>query len=221
MAVRPIFIPRQEAVGVDVINVEFQWFPGFSIAQKQRSIHALHEAFLTTHASSRIMEISSKSPTPMGVALSAFNLSTTVGLLGRKGPFTVEAAFQGSKVFSLGGPFEELIGNDSRRARKDERLQNSGALEGFQFSNHHFPLLPRTFFYDWLYINVLLQNEALVDALTPFNAFTDIEFNPKRSLNCQAGALALFASLRLNKIPLSALQDPYVFCQLAYGAALD
>ena len=216
MATRPVFMPKQHAVGVNVVNVEFEWFPGFSIAQKQRSIGALHTAFVTEHPDAHVLEISSKSPIATGVALSAFNLATD-GLPGTAGPFTVEAAFQGSKVFERGGPFHELIGSDSRRARKDERLRSSGSLTAFQFGQQVFPLLPRTFFYDWLYINVLLENTALVEALATYTAFTDIEFNPKRSLNCQAAALALFTSLRINGVPVEALRAPDMFMSLAYG----
>lgn len=217
MAVRPVFLAKKDTVGIDTINVDFQWFPGFSTAQKQRSIKALHAAFITQYPTAQVVEISSKSPIPMGTALSAFNLSTTA-MPGYAASFNVEAAFQGSKVFEQGGPFCELIGTDARQARKDERLRNSGALTAFQFGDLLFPLIPHTFFYDWLYINVLLKNEPLMEALMPFNAFTDIEFNPKRSLNCQAGALALFTSLRLNNVPLEDLRDPRRFKTLAYPA---
>lgn len=176
MAIRPVFMPKHNAVGIRVVNVEFEWFPGFSVAQKQRSIGALHAAFAAEYPEAHVLEISSKSPIATGVALSAFNL-TADGLPCVAGPFTVEAAFQGSKVFEHGGPFHELIGSDSRRARKDERLQSSGALTAFQFGQQVFPLLPRTFFYDWLYINVLLKNTALIEALSAYTAFTDIESN--------------------------------------------
>lgn len=216
MAIRPVFVAKQDAIGIDIINVNFEWFPGFSVAQKQRSIASLHEAFLANNPSTGLMEISSKSPCATGVALSAFNLSAPA-FLDRNDSFTVETAFQGSKVFSDGGPFTDLVGHDSRSARKDERLRSSGSLIHFEFCGLKFPLLPRTYFYDWLYINVLLENAHLVAELEAFSAFTDIEFNPKRSLNCQAAALALFSSLRANGVDMEQLRDPSTFKQLAYG----
>ena len=39
-------------------------------------------------------------------------------------------------------------------------------------------------------------NPELADQLMAFDAFTDIEFNPNRQINCQAAAAALYVSLR-------------------------
>ena len=41
-------------------------------------------------------------------------------------------------------------------------------------------LNPKTIFYDWLYINAVLENPLLAAELLKYNAFTDIEFNPKK-----------------------------------------
>ena len=46
------------------------------------------------------------------------------------------------------------------------------------------------------HINALLENEKLAAAVLEYDAFTDIEFNPDRSLNCQAKAAACFVGLR-------------------------
>ena len=50
-------------------------------------------------------------------------------------------------------------------------------------------------FYTWLYLNALIQNQSLADELLDFDGFTDIEFNPKKSINCQAASAAIFKSL--------------------------
>ena len=57
------------------------------------------------------------------------------------------------------------------------------------------PLNPKTVFYNWLYINAVLENPLLAAELLKYNAFTDIEFNPAKSINCQAKAAALFVAL--------------------------
>lgn len=57
------------------------------------------------------------------------------------------------------------------------------------------PLNPKTIFYDWLYINAALENPLLAAERLKYNAFTDIEFNPEKSINCQAKAAALFVAL--------------------------
>ena len=58
-----------------------------------------------------------------------------------------------------------------------------------------FRLEPRTFFYDWLYVSALAGHPELVNELEHRAAFTDIEFNPKRSINCQAHSVALFQGI--------------------------
>ncbi|TOQ51820.1 hypothetical protein CGG93_25310, partial [Vibrio parahaemolyticus] len=90
-----------------------------------------------------------------------------------------------------GGPFKDLFGFDSLAAKKDLRLKQSGNLVSFEFFGMEFPLVPRTYFYDWLYINALMQHSELTDQIMDFDGYSDIEFNPKKSINCQAHAIAL------------------------------
>ena len=194
MAKRPIYIPEVDGdVFVRTIPVEFQWYPGMAPVQKQRSIVSLHEAALKRGLCSRALEVSSKSTIALGVQLSAFNLTVTTTRFQRT--FTVEAAYQSSKVFEHGGPYKDLLYGLSKDAKKDPRLRESGHLLYFEFFGQRWELEPRTSFYDWLYINALHKNEEAVEALREFDAFTDIEFNPERSVNCQAYSVALYSSL--------------------------
>ncbi len=195
MATRPLFVPKRNSIGVDEVMIDFDWFPGFSKSQKQKSIDSLHkEAKLKGF--NKILEISSKSELELGINLSAFNLIITTQKQKKK--LTVETAFQGSKVFEKGGPYKDLFGLDSLKAKKDIRLKESGNLKSFNFFGMEFPILPRTFFYDWLYINALLQNHDLLEQVKTFDAFSDIEFNPEKSINCQAHAVALYLSILNN-----------------------
>lgn len=82
-----------------------------------------------------------------------------------------------------------------REAKRDERLKQSGRLAGFTFDGKEFPLEPKTIFYDYIYINALFENKELAKEIMKYDAFTDIEFNPDKSLNCQAKAAATFVSL--------------------------
>jgi hypothetical protein len=196
MALRPIFIPTPGAETlVETRTIDFKWFPGMSVAQKQRSVDSLQAAAQDAMPSlSRILEVSSKSRDELGVALSAFNLSFTT----RRHNLTmsVECAFQGSKVFENGGPFKDLFQKTSREAKLDERIKSSGRLTKFSFFNMDWGLEPRTAFYDWLYINALRkQPDSVIDQIISYSAFTDIEFNPDKSINCQAYSIALFVSL--------------------------
>ena len=74
-------------------------------------------------------------------------------------------------------------------------MQNSGRLIGFDFNNIKWQLKPINAFYDWLYINALCQNPELSNKILNYKGFSDIEFNPNKSINCQARAAALFVSL--------------------------
>jgi hypothetical protein len=198
MAKRPIFIPDPNGPPyVKVVEVEFKWYPGFAKSQLQKSIASLHEAS-EQQGISPILEISGKSTSTLGVSLSAFNLEleTPSWLM------SVECAYQGSKVFEKGGPYHELYSVSSREAKTDKRLRDSGELIGFNFCGEEFPTEPQTVFYDWLYITALWQqkNPNLTQELMKFEGFSDIVFNPKRSLNCQARAAALFVSLSQNEL---------------------
>lgn len=195
MAERPVFLPVfNDQRFVDVDFIEFKWFAGMSVSQKQRSVDSLHQATRKTKHDIRLLEISSKSTSALGVNLSAFNLSFTT----QKHNLTmsVESAFQGSKVFERGGPYKDLFWCTSRDAKRDPRLVSSGRLICFEFFKDRWPLEPLTSFYDWLYINALSkQPGSVIDELLAYNAFTDIEFNPDKSINCQAHSAALFVSL--------------------------
>ena len=193
MATRPVFISVPSNPNyLDIDEIEFEWFPGFSVKQKQRSIASLHESFKNKYSSLNILEISSKSENELGVALSAFNLTIETK---KNMSFSVETAFQSSKVFEHGGPYSDLFGRTSREAKKDPRLKTSGKLIRFQYFNRTWPLEPKTLFYDWLYINALSLNTDLSKLILEYDAFSDIEFNPEKSINCQARSAALYISL--------------------------
>lgn len=130
-----------------------------------------------------LLEASSASPSPLGRSLSAFNLKTD-RFTDR--PVSVECLFQAGKVFTAGGPYKDLLGKQSWQAKKDMRLRTSGSLVSFDLCGERFPLEPRTFFYNWLYINALRDNPELADEVVKYDAFSDIFFNPERQVNCQA-----------------------------------
>jgi hypothetical protein len=191
MSERPIFVPGAHRRYVDEIMLDFDWSPGFAPVQKQKNIRKLHAAAKEA-GYFPILEVSTKSENPLGVQLSAFNLR--LNLFDRLVP--LESVFQGSKVFEEGGPFEDLYLVSPREARSDERVRNSGSLIGFSIADSHFPTRPRTCFYDWLYISALYPRRDELGALDDFAGFSDIEFNPERSINCQARSCALFVALR-------------------------
>ena len=213
MARRPVFVPDSDKPYVSEVSLDFEYFPGSSIQQKQRSVASLHASYVARFPSSRVLEVSSKSERDIGVQLSAFNLM--IEHPGR-GSYSVECAFQASKVFLHGGPFVDLFNASSRAAKTDRRLRESGELVGFRYLTDQFPLDPKTYFYDWLYASALCRHDKLVEQVMMFDAFTDIEHNPERAINCQARTLAKVVGLARAGLLADALQSPRAFLELGY-----
>ena len=194
MANRPFFIPndnKDELVKTEL--VEFKWFSGFAKVQKQKSISSFHENISKQFKYNKILEISTKSKDKLGVKLSAFNLKINF----KDKEYFLESLFQGSKVFSNEGPYEDIYKKESIDAKKDERIKRSD-LKEFSFFGEKFTL--EFDFYSWLYFLALKQNKKLTDEMLHYQAFTDIEFNPEKSLNCQAYSAALYLSMIKNNI---------------------
>ncbi|KRG77709.1 hypothetical protein ABB28_00715 [Stenotrophomonas chelatiphaga] len=220
MAERPLFIPSTEGPAlVRTKYVDFQWFPGMATSQKQKSVDSLHAASLKLSGINRVLEVSSKSREELGVALSAFNLTFTT--LKHNRTFSVECAYQGSKVFERGGPFVDIFGITSREAKKDVRLRSSGRLTGFRFFGTDWGLEPQTAFYDWLYINALKKQPGVTEQLMDYSAFSDIEFNPERSINCQAYSVALYLSLHKRQLLKEATSSKEAFLRIVGAAAIS
>ena len=213
MAKRPVFEVVLRPHLFNRREVEFQFFSGFSDAQKRRCIQSLHQSYLEAYPGKKVLEISSKSEEELGVKLSAFNLQLEL----ENGELTsVESAFQGSKVFENGGPYTDLLTASSRAAKKDARLKNSGMIVAFSFLGDTFTTEPKTGFYNWLYINALKCYNDLTEQLVEYDAFTDIVFNPQKSLNCQAEAAAIYVSLHRQGLLEQAMQSKDSFLDTAY-----
>lgn len=192
MATRPVFVPEMGGKSlVSEIPIDFKWNPGMAPSQKKKNIVALHEA-AKQRGLYQLLEISSKSEEEVGRRLSAFSLKLDVGETNAY----LECVYQASKVFREGGPYLDLLFVSPREAKKDPRLRNSGDLIRFELEGKHFPLSPKSAFYDWLYIKALVPHLDWIRKRVPYRGFTDIEFNPKRSINCQARAFAELIALQ-------------------------
>ena len=192
MAERPVFVPTMTgSMLVHEIPISFLWHPGLAAAQKKKNVDELHHA-ASVRGLSPLLEISSKSELEVGRRLSAFHLKISV----EDRETTVECAFQGSKVFEKDGPFTDLYWVTSREAKRDPRVRESGKLIKFRFEGRDYPITPATVFYDWLYFKALFPHREWLKKRENWAGFTDIEFNPERSINCQARSFAAFISLQ-------------------------
>lgn len=226
MATRPIFIPNYQKISnnditidnlVQIKNIDFTWYSGLSIPDKQKSIASLHENAKKTDGINNILEISTRSTERLGVALSAFNLKIK-SAKGRQ--FSVESVYQSSKVFSGNHgeiQYLDLLYKSPAEAKTDPRLKTSGNLVAFRTfgkTEKEWCINPISAYYNWIYLNALIQHPEYHESLLEYHAFTDIEFNPKKSLNCQAYAAALFCSLYKNNLLEETMKTPSNFLSL-------
>lgn len=193
MAKRPIFISVFDKDYLyKEIDIDFKWYAGFAVSQKQKSVQSLHEQ-AKEQGYNPILEISTKSEVKLGQRLSAFNLQIDTEDYGK---ISIESAFQGSKVFEKGIQYIDIYQKESIKAKKDERLKNSGNVIGFNFFGEEWDIEPKSAFYDWLYLKALYPyQDFLKQNLSTYKAFSDIEFNPKKSFSCQARTCAILVSL--------------------------
>lgn len=218
MAARPVFLPSAKPARlVEEVSVEFLWHKGMAPSQKKKNVAELHQA-AAKRGLTPLLEVSSKSEEKLGNRLSAFNLKVE---LDEGGSVPLENAFQASKVFQNAGPFTELLWVEPRTAKRDDRLTSSGPLVGFKFQSQEFPLIPKTAFYDWLYIRALYPHREFLARLHDYKGFTDIEFNPAKSINCQARSCATFVSLNRLDILRQCAQSSSYFMRVLLPDSIE
>ena len=194
MATKMCFRVNEEKVFDEEI-VSFTYIKGMAFSQKVKNALSFYSSIQQQFPNARILEISTKSSSELGVALSAFNLL----LNGRP----VESVYHSSKVFTDGTCYDFLIDYSPRDAKRfvRENRKGEGELKCYRYNGEDIPLSPRTLFYDYIYIKALMQIPELSDSLRDYDIFTDIEFNEKKGVNCQARACAIYSyMLRSNSV---------------------
>lgn len=204
MAKRPVFF--EENGVVRHTDIEFQWFAGFAVSQKQKSIKALHDAISEKYPDANSLEISTKGVVALGNKLSAFNLMLHGHYL--------ENVFQSSKVFDdLNGCHPEWLELHPKDAKREAaKLHDEGhRLLSFIYDGTKYPLEPKTAFYDHLYYMAVREtlSEEELDELSKYNYFTDIEFSPQKSINTQARSVVLIKMIRekYGKLPVLSAEE--------------
>ena len=165
--------------------IEFKWESGISVSQKRRSCLHLHSALNVHYDLYPALDISSASPEQLGIDLSAFNLKWN----GK----TIECWYQGSKIYSNAGHMKHLYDCDSLTAKKSMKESNLGKLIGFRLVDTDYPMEPRTVFYDWIYLQGLLQYDRK-DEILKYQVFTDVQATTDIDA-CQARAVCIYKLL--------------------------
>lgn len=212
MAQRPVFEVKTTFPYFQVCEVDFQWSAGFALVQRQKNIAAIHAAYLKEHPKAKILEASSKAPTPLGKSLSPFYLPCVFD--GRT--VSVECAFQACKVFQDGGPFLQLLDMEPIKAKTTSLTKTAGPLLYYDYAGRHWPLEPKGWLYEWIYMNALHAKPELAAQIQDYTAFTDIAFAPKTSVTCQAKALAIYLGLEKKGLLASALESIESFWRIVF-----
>lgn len=185
MAKKSVFISSEHGFHKEEFDYEF--FPGFALVQKQKNVESIEKSIHSKYPNYKVLEVSTKSKDDLGILLSAFNL--------KYGQIPVESIFQSAKVFVDDTQFDFLINYSPREAKKYIKEHSKGQLKCFRYKSIDYPLFPKTAFYDFLYIQALMQNSEVSKKLISYDAFTDVEFNPKKSINCQARTCSIYSFL--------------------------
>ena len=198
MAVRSVFITKDTYPYFEEVYVTMDWFGGFAKSQKRKCELSLHLNF-NKSLDNKVLEISSSSLNPLGSQLSAMNLKKRT----LRGVTSVESAFQSSRVYYDGdekiGPHHEFLFLDGKECKKRVKELSRG-IHSYEYEfdgmNFNAPDYHISLFYDYLYLNALLEeeNKTVREILLNegFTAFTDLA---TKALNSQARSCAIFVSL--------------------------
>ena len=74
MAKRPAFYVHQGKVVSEMYS--FEWYSGFAVSQKQKSIKCLHDAIIKADGNAKPLEISTKSEETIGIIVNDFKIFT-------------------------------------------------------------------------------------------------------------------------------------------------
>lgn len=187
---------------VETIDIEIPWHGGFAVSQKQKNILELHRK-ARAMGIFPVLEISTKSPDEVGRRLSAFSLKIEVDGVMR----SLESAYQSAKVFSHSGQHISLIEMGPFESKKAIREVSAGQITKFRLFGRDFDAEPKNAFYDWLYIRAIAPHEDWIRENLDYAAYSDIEFTPGKSINCQARAVAEFQALSLRGEALECARD--------------
>lgn len=199
MAEKSVFISKSSYPFFEEVRVNIDWFGGFALSQKRKCQIGLHQNFLAAYPDMKVLEISSASTLSLGAKLSAMNLSKRTS----RGITTVESAFQASRIYKNEvekiGPFPEYMFLPGRECKKLVKEASNGWISKeycFDGMTFYAPAYHISLFYDFLYLNALLEpeNQEIREQLLSegFNAFSDLA---TKSLNCQARSAAIFVGL--------------------------
>lgn len=199
MAERSVFISKAIYPFFEEVRVNIDWFGGFALSQKRKSEIGLHQNFLKTYPTEKILEISSASTISLGSQLSAMNLRKRT----KAGLSTVESAFQSSRIYKneteTVGPFPEYLFLPGRESKKLVKEASKGMISKeyiFDGMSFYAPVHHISLFYDFLYLNALLEpeNREVKEKLISekYSAFSDLA---TKSLNCQARSATIFVGL--------------------------
>ncbi|MGJ4849417.1 DUF6977 family protein [Bacillota bacterium Meth-B3] len=198
MTKRMYFTAQNRRPYVSEKYAEFKFEPGFALSQKRKCIKNMHKAISDTEKVGLILEVSTKSESSLGALLSAFSLEYYDSVSNNY--YRLENVFQASKKFRAGGPYRELLSIMPHQAKQSTLLDGSGELVSFVgLDGEEWPISAKTAYYDWIYISTVIETlrnrSALKDELMSYKHFTDIAFNDKVSLNCQARSLAMYVGM--------------------------
>mgnify|MGYP003292959688 CR=1 FL=1 len=125
MATKMCFKVDEDCVFSEEI-VTFKYIQGLAFSQKVKNALSFHESIQQQFPNDRILEVSTKSSSELGVSLSAFNL--------RLDGKPIESIYHSCKVFSDGTTVEFLRDWAPREVKRYIRENGNKELKGYRFN---------------------------------------------------------------------------------------
>lgn len=213
MATRPVFVPDTDPDNPQLVHtheVDFQWMPGRTPQQVKVNVAKLHAA--AGHRKlAPLLHVSPDSDDPLGVRVSASNLAVE-----NANSFLIPlgAAFEGSKVFTGGGPFTDLFRKREDEIAADQRLTDSGTHIGFRFMDLEWGMKAETMFYDWLVLHAIHRHPKLASGIRRFKGFTDIDCQSGVQAACHARSCALYVAMTEKNRLQEGFEDQNMFLNI-------
>ena len=194
MASRPVFVPDTDPDHPKLVHeheVDFQWQSGRSQKQKKANIAKLHAAAVHRNLVP-LLEVTPESDDPLGANICVSNLAVEDD---RSYLLPLIAIYNGSKVFTGGGPYTDLYGKGEEEIVGDDRLTGSGEHAGFRFMGLEWGIKSGTMFYDWLVIQAIHRYQKVRTGIRRFKGFTEIDCLAQGKTICHARSCALYVAL--------------------------
>lgn len=185
------------------------------LERQRREVDSLHERFKYYRPDFKMLEISSISREPLGVAVSAANLRDPRGNL-------TEAVYLGSRVYEQGQLEHLYHASSTVEAMRITKASEHNMFSSYNWYGKAVPTNPLTLMKYWIWCDAVYNQKDLMNQIVEYDAFTNYFCNTSKDyFGTYPEAAALFVTLYRNGILDTAMDSVESLARLAYGVNLN